>query len=216
MAQKKAARKKTGPRKAPDPRGRVIDAALTLAEQIGWRHTRLTDIADEAGLSLAELHALYPSKAAILRDFTRRIDETVLGGDFGDLADEPARDRLFDVLMRRLDALNPHKAALASILRDSACDPVAVLCGKCRVGRSMAWMLEAAGLSARGVRGCLRIEGLIAIWAMTVRVWLRDDSPDMAKTMAALDRNLTRVDRLIARCRRGGRSGPAEPEATPA
>jgi len=33
------------------------------------------------------------------------------------------------------------------------------------------------------------------VWLKTLRVWLDDDSPDLARTMAALDRNLGRAGR---------------------
>jgi len=213
MAQKKAAKKKTASRAKADPRTRAIAAALRLAERIGWRHTSLADIADEAGLSLAELYGEFPSKGAILSGFIRQIDAAVLAEDDGGVSEEAARDRLFDILMRRLDALNPHRAAIANILCDSACDPCAIVFGGCRARRSMAWMLEAAGISSSGLKGCLRVEGLTAIWAVTVRTWLRDDSEDMAKTMAVLDRQLRRVDRLIARCREISRGATAAEQA---
>ena len=44
----------------------VIDTALNLAAEKGWRDLALADIAQAAGLSLAELYGLHPSKQAIL------------------------------------------------------------------------------------------------------------------------------------------------------
>jgi hypothetical protein len=66
----------------------------------------------------------------------------------------------------------------------------------------MAITLEAAGFSTTGCRGVLRLKGLSAIYLSTMRVWLRDDSDDMARTMAHLDKQLSRVDSLIGRLRR--------------
>ena len=66
-------------------------------------------------------------------------------------------------------------------------------------------MLEAAGVSSSGLFGALRVKGLAMIYAEAYRVWLGDDSKDMAKTMATLDRALGRVERLISLCRPGGR-----------
>jgi len=185
---------------------------MAVAAEIGWREATLTDIAEQAGLSLAELHAVFPSKNDILGGFALRIDEAVLAGDPGDLSQESPRDRLFDVLMRRLDALDPYKPALANIARDGLGDPVAALCAGCRTARSMAWMLEAAAISSAGLGGRLRVKGLMAIWLLTVRAWLTDESADKAHTMAVLDRHLSRADAVIARCRGGRRaSAPAPP-----
>ena len=66
---------------------------------------------------------------------------------------EPVHDRLLDVLMRRLEALAPHKDGIASILRDATCDPVAAICASPGMLRRMAWCLEAAGVSSAGGGG---------------------------------------------------------------
>src|SRR5579883_1152010 len=133
------------------PGGRVIEAALELAAERGWRHVSLAEIAGAAKLPLAELYALYPSKAAILAAFVRRIDGEVLGE--GEAEGDSPRDRLFDVVMRRFEALKPHRAGVEAILHDAGRDPLALLCGGPRLLRSMAWMLEAAGLPSHGLGG---------------------------------------------------------------
>lgn len=182
------------PKKA-DPR-RVVKAALALAAKQGWRDTTLADIAAEAKVSLVELHATFRSKAAILKAFRDQIDEAVLAKEDSELAPQPARDRLFDVMMRRFEALKPSKEGVRAIVRETWCDPVAVACGAPSVLRSMVWMLEAAGIGTTGVSGLLRAKGLAAIHASTLQVWLNDDTEDMARTMAALDRRLRRAENI--------------------
>ena len=198
--------------------GRVVEAALELAARQGWRQTSLSEIAAEAGLDPARVRAVYPSKAAIIGGFVRRIDEQVLAhaakagtsGNAGGKADGSARDRLFDVLMRRFDALTPHKAGLAAIVRDTCVDPLAAVVLLPRIMCSMASMLEAAGVSSSGLFGALRVQGLAVVYAEAFRVWLGDDSKDMAKTMAALDRALGRAERIVGLCRPRGREGAEE------
>ncbi len=180
---------------AGDPTGRIIDAALDLAAIEGWSGLSMAQIAGAAGLTLAELHAAFPSKACLLDAFIRRIDAEVLAAGPAD-ADEAARDRLFEVLMRRFDALAPRKAAVAAILRDIV-DTTVGLVGLPALARSMAWTLEAAGLSSAGLSGLVRVQGLMLVYADAVRIWLRDDTPDMAKTMAALDKGLRRAESLV-------------------
>ncbi len=199
---------------------RVIDAALALAESRGWRGLTLAEIAAEAGVTLAELYDAFSSKTAILAAFARRIDAEVLARDDPEIADQPARDRLFDVLMRRFDALAPYRPALRVILREGCADPAMALFGACALARSMAAMLEAARLDSSGIRGLLRIEGLTAVYLAVFRVWLADDSADQARTMAALDRRLAQAERAVRLCRgfprprRRSARGP-EPEPAP-
>ena len=202
-------------KKADIPR-HIVAAALELAAVQGWRDTRLGDIAAAAKLTLAQVLAVYPSKAAIVAAFTREIDEAVVKVEDPDLAAQPVRDRLFDVIMRRFDALGPHKAAVRAIVRDTARDPVSAVCAACALGRSMAWMLEAARVDGSGLSGLVRKKGLGVVYLSVLCVWLNDDSEDMAKTMAALDRRLRRAENLVMLCRLPRpRRREAEPEAQP-
>ncbi|MFP6731706.1 MAG: hypothetical protein VCD50_16330 [Alphaproteobacteria bacterium] len=202
-------------KKADVPR-HIIKTALALAESQGWRDTRLGDIADTAKLPLGDLLAIYPSKTAIIAAYSRQIDCDVTKAIDPELAGEPPRDRLFDVMMRRFDVLAPDREALRSIIGAAVCDPVSAVCNAFTLRRSMVMMLEAASISASGLSGIIRVKGLAAIYLSVLRVWLNDDSEDMAQTMSALDRALRRAEFLLGLCRlpaRWKRNGEAEPEA---
>jgi len=90
---------------------------MELAAERPWADIEIRDIADAAGVSLSEFRDLFPSKGAILAGFSKRIDKIVLEGTTDDLEGEPVRERLFDVIMRRLDAITPYKEALRRIVR---------------------------------------------------------------------------------------------------
>lgn len=189
----------------------MLDAALQLMAEQGWPTASLATIAERAGLSLADLYAQFPSRLAILDAFERRIDSTVLAngelgaGEGGGTRDERPRDRLFDVLMRRFDALQPHRAAVSALLTTYRSHPLGALARAPQLLRSMEWMLEAAGISSAGLSGALRTRGLAAIWLSVLGVWLADDTTDLAKTMAALDARLRRAEELMQmRFRRPG------------
>ncbi len=173
-------------------RRRILDAALRLAAKQGWRRTRLADIAAEAGIGLDALRRRYPSKPAIVGGLIRRTDERALA--LGPAEGSSARDRLFDMLMRRFDALAADRAGIVAVLKDLGRDPAAALCHGPRLMVSMAWMLEAAGVSASGPLGLLRAKGLAAVYLWALRAWLADGSRDLAKTMAALDRGLRQAE----------------------
>ncbi len=180
--------------KRPDPEWRVIGAALSLAESEGWRRVGLAGIAQKAGLSLAETYAIFPNKLAIIGGFARRIDRVVLeGGDLTD-GDDSIRDKLFELLMRRFEAMRPHRAGLKSVLQEM--DPLAGLCTLNNLRLSMSCMLEAAGVPAGGLAGRLKSKGLGLVYLLSFRVWLGDESKDLAPTMAALDKGLARVEQF--------------------
>lgn len=200
-------RKTTGPAKkaaagGKDLEKRLIDAAFGLAAEEGWRNLTLSRIADRAGMTLAETATVACRKDRILTLFRQRMDEATLAAVDPQDGDAPARDRLFDVIMLRLEKLQPYRPGLTRILADTACDPLSGLCMLLALRSSVAVLLEAAGLATGGVRGFLRIEALGCVYLITLRTWLRDESPDLSKTMAQLDRQLGRLDRLAGFCSR--------------
>lgn len=171
---------------------RIIDATMELIAGRGWRTVSLADIAAATGLTLAQLYAVFPSKRAVLNAFMRRINEQTLSGSVS--TEEPIRDRLFDLVMRRLDALAPYKPAIKALLRDLPWDPAVALCGGPRFLNAMRWMAESAGVDTGGIAGMLRVKGLAAVYLATLRAWLNDDSADNTRTLAALDRALKQAE----------------------
>lgn len=192
-------------------RNRLLDAALALAARQGWRGLTLNAVAKEAGVPLSRVHGVFPSKWTILDAFADRVDEAVLARPAPD-AGEPARDRLFDVLMRRFDAMQPHKTAVIAMAHDLGREPLAAFCAWPRLIKSMAWMLEAAGLGSSGLAGLVRTKGLALLYLAAMRTWLSDDSADQARTMAVLDRGLRQAETAIRFLDKGRRRPkPAKP-----
>jgi AcrR family transcriptional regulator len=187
------------PVRTGEPKSRIVDALMELAAERRWEDITLSDIALRAGMSLADFRDHFPSKGAVLAGFTRRIDRIVLEGTTPDLAGETAKERLFDVLMRRIDALKPYRDALQSISDWSRSDLMGAAALNGVMLNSMRFMLEAAGIDSEGPVGSLKLQGLALAWNRILDTWFEDDDPGLSATMAALDRELTRGDRLVAR-----------------
>lgn len=185
------------PAAASSRRDAVIDALMRLAAERSWREIGLVDIAREAGIGLADLSDAFPSKGAILAGFTRRIDRIVLEGTTDDLAEEPVRERLLDIMMRRLDALAPYKAALKSILKGLRHEPLAMAAMNKLAANSQRFMLAAAGIRTEGTMGLVKVQGAVAVFARTLETWLGDEEPDLARTLARLDRELRKGERVL-------------------
>ncbi len=193
----------------------VLDAFLRLVAERGYGNVTLRDVAAAADMGLADLYRLYRDKTALVSGIMARVDANVLAGTPRQIdPEETARDRLFDVMMRRYDALKPHREAVRSIARAARRDPLLALALAPSVHRSMAAMLEAAGLSSEGLAGAMRQNGLLAIHAAVSRVFDGDDSADLSKTMAALDSRLKTAERWAQPFERYGFSRP-EPASEP-
>ncbi|MDP9138130.1 MAG: TetR/AcrR family transcriptional regulator [Pseudomonadota bacterium] len=169
---------------------RIRQAAFLLALQRPWHQVTLEAIAREADVSLTELRKITSSRAAILSGFSRDIDESMLAN----LAKQPPsgepHDRLFDVILRRLEIMGPYREVVASIIRSPAGDPGEALDLFSAASRSAVWMLAAAGAEADfHWRSINKLSLHHAYWRV-VQVWIEDDDPGLAKTMATLDRRL--------------------------
>ena len=172
----------------------LIDAALKLAAARNWHDVTMIDIANEAGVSVADCYDHCSGKADLLRRFVKRVDREVLADLESDDFNEPGHDRLIAVIMARFDILADDRAALRSIIASGgALGPTDGLRAiKTHFG-AMRWMLEAAGFQTSGLHGSMRVAGLTAVYAKTFKHWLDDESTDFAPTMAYLDRELSKA-----------------------
>ena len=190
-------------------KARIFDGLFAVVAEQGWRGTTLSRIAAASGVSLGEMRGFASCPEGIMLRYTAMVDRQVLDGTIP-TEGETARDRLFDVLMRRLDAMQPHREGILRFMKDLPFHPFLVLSLGAAMERSMGWMLEAAGLDSHGAAGLARIKGLTAVWVYTLRAWLKDDSADLAATMSALDRALDRADQVARSLDPAARRKPAE------
>ena len=181
------------PASARDFDNALIGSAFDLAAREGWSSVSVAAAARSGGLPLDRARARFPTRTSILMKFGSHADELALS----DVPDSGSnRERIFDVVMRRFDALQEHREGVLALLRALPFDPgTALLLGAATRG-SMGWMLEAAGISSNGLRGRILSQGLVAVWLYTLRAWTTDDSPDLSGTMAALDRALSRAEQF--------------------
>jgi AcrR family transcriptional regulator len=205
---------------------------MALLAEKPFEEIGMAEVGRGAGVSLAQLRGEFSSTFAILVAHMKETDRKVLAGADTDMEEEPPREKLFDVLMRRIETLAPHRAAVRSLLRSVRRNPALAFGLNGVAVRSQQWMLTAADIDAAGPRGALRAQGLACLFARVLNVWIDDEDPGLAPTMAALDRELARGQRWsnffddlcrlapLPRCRRDGwrtrRRRDDEPDVQPA
>ncbi len=197
---------------SPAQQAQIFEGLWQVVASHGWRGTTLSRIAEAGGVGLGALRGMAASPEGLVIRYNRMVDQQVLDGtvpSVGPTDGESPRDRIFDLLMRRLDALQPHRAGIVRFTRELPFHPILTLLLGAGMERSMGWMLEAAGISSQGPAGLARIKGLTAVWVYTLNAWMKDESTDLAATMAALDRALDRADQVARSLDRGARARPA-------
>ena len=194
-ARSSSAAKPAAPVGAGSEREKIIAAFLALLAEKPIEQIGFAGIAKEAGVSLGQLRGEFASTLAILAAHIKEDRPDRPRRDLTDMGDEPPRERLFDVLMRRLEMLAPHARRFDRCSVRRAATTARLGAQGARL-RSQQWMLTAADISAAGPRGAVRAQGLALLFGSVLRTWVRDDDDGHARTMAALDRALARRQRL--------------------
>lgn len=181
----------------PILRAALADAALARAASGGWRSVTIHDLAETAGRPLTDFVHATPGDA--IDCVEERFDRSAAEG-LGRL--DPTvnvRDRLFDLAMRRFEAMEPHRIAVLSFEGALTGDPVLLAAAHQRGVRTARWLLALAGVEADGVTGAARAQGLAVILNQARTAWRGETSADFAKTMAALDKALRRAEETFGR-----------------
>jgi hypothetical protein len=174
----------------------LVAAFFALMGEKGVLHATVPVAAGQAGLDLVAARRSGASMDSLVMKFGELADAYALTGA---ATEGSVRDRLFDMVMRRFDFLQMHRAGVLALLKYLPLDPALALCMAKASLASMGWLLEAAGVPAAGPMGAVQQKGLLAVWAWGVRAWAKDESADLTATMAAVDTALNRADQLAAR-----------------
>lgn len=180
--------------KETDIRQRIAESALALAAEQGWDYTTLRDIALRSDIKVADLYDIIEDKNDVLVLLGRIIDKRVLV-ELSIDEDATPRERLFDLLMDRYEVLNDYREGIIAILESFKYDPKQIIISMPHLCRSMSWMLGSAGIETSGIKGAIKVAGLSGIYLKVLCTWKDDESVDLAKTMAALDKALERAER---------------------
>jgi AcrR family transcriptional regulator len=179
--------------KTPSMKDKMVQAMLDLAAEGGWHSVELIDIADKAEVSIENAHEYFDDRADVLAAYGRLVDKQLLS-NYDAEEDASCREKLFDLLMERFDVLNDNRAGVIAILDGFKGEPKEAICSFPHLGRSMSRILEAADIETQGIKGAIKVTGLIGIYLYVVRTWRDDDSEDMSKTMTELDKALDKTE----------------------
>ncbi|WP_448585407.1 hypothetical protein [Thermaurantiacus sp.] len=167
------------------------EAWLRVIARDGWRSATLDTAAREAGAPPAALASeagdAFDAVGALLEEAGR-------AAMLGAAGDGSTRDRLFDGFMQGLDVLQAHRSAVLALVASR--DPGVMALAAARAAPALRRLAAAAGVTTAGPEGALRLAALATVAARLFAAWRRDESPDLSKTMAALDRDLARAERL--------------------
>ena len=189
-------------------RDEAVDAFLSVFALDGFAAATIDHVARASGATPGALVAAVGDRWAALDAFVRRLDSAgIAGAD----ASGSVRDRLFDLVMARFDAAQPHRAALTALDVEARRRPALAAALLSTLPRTAALLLSVAGVNTIGLSGLARTHAFAALLADVGRTWLRDDDADQGATMKALDTRLDQAERMVERLCRTSRSVEPEP-----
>lgn len=189
-------------------------AALALAAEKPWSQITLAEIAAKAGLTLQDFHGV-GGREEIVEAMDAYFDRDMSAD--GVPEDTSSRERLFDVIMKRFEAMEPYRAGLRELMKFRETSLTHVVRLPAHRHASAAWALASAGLDDdSGAPASLKRITIAFVIATTERAWRREKSADFALTMAALDKGLRQAEERLGQLRRfAGKSDTTETTEKP-
>jgi AcrR family transcriptional regulator len=174
----------------PNFEKKICEAVLKLATRQAWGSLTLGQIAKATKIPVSQLKKLFADTNALLPALVDYISlQTASSVGTPDLS-AAAHDRLFEVMMARFDVLQLHRKAILNIIAETKRNPSLVRHLLPAQSEAMQLMLSLAGFQSAGPKQSLAITGLLVIYGVVLWSWEKDESADMSKTMARLDRYL--------------------------
>lgn len=177
-----------------------LKAALDLAATRAWSDIPLADIAAKAKLSLSDFHGV-ASREDLVEAMDGYFDKSMSSEGMPD--ETSARERLFEVIMLRFEAMEPYRSGVLEIARFRETSLYHLTRLPNHRHASAAWALASAGLdNDAGAPASLKRIAIALVIAQTERAWRKETSGDFALTMAALDKGLRRAEERLGQFRR--------------
>jgi len=190
---------------------RIVDRTVTLAAEVGWDRVRLRHVAADLDITLVELRARYRDLDAVADAWFARALAAMLAPREVEFSDLPARERVYLAMMAWFEAQRDRRAVVRQMLRAKLypSHPHHWVPMIFSLSRLIQWLREATHLDAPGGRRQVEEVGLTLLFLLTLGVWLKDETPDLATTRRFLRRRLADADRLLTALPRRPRSEAA-------
>ena len=172
----------------------IVNATLSHVPFDGWSFAALASGARDAGVEQHMISALFPRGAIDAVALHSRLADAEMVSAFNGLPETPQKIHLAirALILLRLELAQQNKDAVRRALTMLALPSHAKLSAEL-LYETVDAMWRAAGQTDTGFSFYTRRATLAAVYSATLIAWLADNSGDMAKTSAFLDRRLANV-----------------------
>ena len=178
----------------------ILDKIFSNIARDGWTKFSLLQFSKTQKISIQDLKTFFRNKDHILERFSKMIDYKVESNiDVEEMKSTSNKDNLFELIMLRLEAMQTYKVALRNILSSAKEQPIILKKLSKNIINSLDFYLELSSYYDDTPVDFLKKNAIFLIYSLTFRVWLNDESDDLSKTMAELDKFLSMADKANER-----------------
>ena len=178
----------------------ILDKVFSEIAEKGWKNFSLLKFSKSQKIPAQDLKFFFRSKNEVLDKFTKMIDYKVEHNiDVEEMKSTSKKDNLFELIMLRLEAMQSYKVALKNILSGAKEKPIILKRLSKNIINSLDFYLELSSYYDDTFVDFLKKNAIFLIYSLTFRVWLNDESDDLSKTMAELDKLLSMADKANKR-----------------
>ena len=135
------------------------------------------------------------TKFDLLKPISKYVDYLLINNTKS-LENSSTKDMLFEVLMARFDILEANRKAFLEIYKILKKNPQQFIKLIPIFLESMIITAELSKYKVNGLKGTIRLKGLMLIYFITFFQWMDDKNFSLEKTMTALDKNLDQAEKF--------------------
>ena len=183
--------------KSSDKKFNLVKSSFYIIEKSGWKSFSLQKLSDTEKIPINEIKIFFKSEITILDEFSKMIDIKVEKSfDYEELTNTSVKDNLFELIMLRLEYMQPYRNALKSIKSSFKSDPLVAKSVAKNVMNSLDFYLELTNAYNDSFLDIFKKKSIFLIYSYIFMIWLEDDSDELSKTMSELDKLLTFSEKI--------------------
>ena len=183
--------------KSSDKKFNLVKSSFNIIEKSGWKSFSLQKLSYAEKIPINEIKIFFKSEITILDEFSKMIDIKVEKSfDYEELTKTSVKDNLFELIMLRLEFMQPYRNALKSIKSSFKSDPLVAKSVAKNVMNSLDFYLELTNAYNDSFLDIFKKKSIFLIYSYIFMIWLEDDSDELSKTMSELDKLLTFSEKI--------------------
>lgn len=177
----------------------IVISALKLLQNMRWADLEMSKLAKEVGISAIDLYHYMPDKIDLLKNIIHHIDLMMIKSYnvIQQPVDTNSHDQLFDIIMCRLEVMQPDKKAFQNLFYALWTTPFQSLQSLPEILNSLDKMLKMASISTRGILGMVKIKAFAILYVIIFKEWLKEENSEPSDMMIEIDKLLKQIAPLL-------------------